>query len=160
MRCIDSLIVAVRFRRSCQLKQTVTAWPVSIGYIDWLSVSETVRSGPVQACSITLTERLRSNRYLIAHCQKLRLLKLLMECSLISPCKLTGLVQKKSVILYELHLCGYETWSLSLREEQRLRVLWEYLDLRGMKWQEARENCITGNFIICTLHQIIVRWLY
>jgi hypothetical protein len=29
-----------------------------------------------------------------------------------------------------------------------------YLDQRGMKWWEGRENCITRSFMICTLHQV------
>jgi hypothetical protein len=32
----------------------------------------------------------------------------------------------------------------------------EYLDLRGMKWQEGGENCIMRSSIICTLHQILL----
>jgi hypothetical protein len=40
---------------------------------------------------------------------------------------------------------GCETWSLTLREEHRLKYLrrgccGEYLDLRGRKWREARED--------------------
>jgi hypothetical protein len=34
----------------------------------------------------------------------------------------------------------------------------EYLDLRGRKWREAGEDCILKTFIICTLHQILLRW--
>jgi hypothetical protein len=42
--------------------------------------------------------------------------------------------------------------SLRLREEHRLRVfenrvLGEYLDLRGRKWQEDGEDCIMRSFI-------------
>jgi hypothetical protein len=35
----------------------------------------------------------------------------------------------------------------------------EYLDLRGRKWQEAREDCIMRNFITCTLHQMLLVWI-
>jgi len=33
---------------------------------------------------------------------------------------------------------------------------WEYLDIRGRKWQEAGEVCIMRSFITCTLHQILL----
>jgi hypothetical protein len=36
----------------------------------------------------------------------------------------------------------------------RTGCLEEYLDIRGMKGQEARETCIMRSFMICTLHQI------
>jgi hypothetical protein len=57
----------------------------------------------------------------------------------------------KTVIL-PVVLYGYETWSVTLREEHRLRVfekrvLREYLDLRGRKWQETGEDRIMRNFI-------------
>jgi hypothetical protein len=51
-----------------------------------------------------------------------------------------------------------ETWFLTLREERKLRVrtgCWgEYFDRRGMRWQEAGENCIMRSFITCTLLQV------
>jgi hypothetical protein len=31
----------------------------------------------------------------------------------------------------------------------------EYLDLRGMKWQKAAENCIERSSIICTTKNVI-----
>jgi hypothetical protein len=34
------------------------------------------------------------------------------------------------------------------------RVLREYLDLRGRKWQEDGEDYIMRSFITCTLYQI------
>jgi hypothetical protein len=58
-------------------------------------------------------------------------------------------------------LYGCETWSLTLREENRLRVfenriLKEYLDLRGMKQQENGESCTMRSFIFCTPPQILL----
>jgi hypothetical protein len=58
-------------------------------------------------------------------------------------------------------LYGCETWSLTLREEHRLRVF-ENRVLRGTfgpKRDEVRENgesCTMGSFIICTHHQILL----
>jgi hypothetical protein len=51
-------------------------------------------------------------------------------------------------------LCGCETWSLTKREEHRLR-LFERGVLKGMfgtKGEEG-ENCIISSFTIRTLHQ-------
>jgi hypothetical protein len=58
-------------------------------------------------------------------------------------------------------LYGCETWSLTLREEQRLRVfenrlLRRILNLRGKKWREAGEDFIMRSFMTCTLHQILL----
>jgi hypothetical protein len=58
-----------------------------------------------------------------------------------------------SVMLY-----GCETWSLTLGDEQRLRVF-ENRELRrifGPKGSkpDRRENCIMMNFITCILHRI------
>jgi len=59
------------------------------------------------------------------------------------------------VVLY-----GCKTWSLTLREEHRLRVF-ENRALRRIfgtrKWRKAAENCIMKSFIICTLHQILLQ---
>jgi hypothetical protein len=49
-------------------------------------------------------------------------------------------------------LYGCETWSLTVREEHRLRVienrvLREYFDLRERKWWEAGEDCVMRSFI-------------
>jgi len=57
-------------------------------------------------------------------------------------------------------LYGRETWSLTLREEHRVRVFenrvpGEYLGLRRRKWWEAREDYIMRHFITCTLHQTL-----
>jgi hypothetical protein len=59
-------------------------------------------------------------------------------------------------------LYGCETWSLTLREELKVRVFekgyrGEYLDLRGRsKWQ-AGEYCTVRSFVTCALHQILFR---
>jgi len=59
-------------------------------------------------------------------------------------------------------LCGCETWSLTLREENRYRCLrtglsGEYLDLKWRKWRAVGEDCIMRSFVTCTLHQILLR---
>jgi hypothetical protein len=38
-------------------------------------------------------------------------------------------------------LCGCETWSLTLREEQRLRVLRRIFGPKRVEGQEVGENC-------------------
>jgi hypothetical protein len=57
-----------------------------------------------------------------------------------------------SVVLYEC-----ETWSLTLKDELRLRVF-ENRVLRKIfgpkRDEETGENCITRSFMICTLHQV------
>jgi hypothetical protein len=57
-------------------------------------------------------------------------------------------------------LYGCETWSLTLREEHRLRVLQNkllggYLHLKGSKTDRG-ENCIMMNFTACILHRILL----
>jgi hypothetical protein len=57
-------------------------------------------------------------------------------------------------------LYGFETWSVTLREEQRLRVF-ENRVLRKIfgakrKWQEAGKDFIMWRFITCTLHRIFL----
>jgi hypothetical protein len=57
------------------------------------------------------------------------------------------------VVLY-----GHETWSLTLREEHRLRVFENRVLRRifGPKRDEVTgegENCIMRNFITCTPHK-------
>jgi hypothetical protein len=63
----------------------------------------------------------------------------------------------------KIYLLFCETSSRTLREEYSSRVLengsWgEYLDQRGRKLQEAREDCKMGSLINCTLHQILLGW--
>jgi hypothetical protein len=53
------------------------------------------------------------------------------------------------VVLY-----GYETWSFTLREAQKLRVsenwvLKKYVDIRRRKWQEARKDCMRSLKLPC-----------
>jgi hypothetical protein len=36
--------------------------------------------------------------------------------------------------------------------------LGEYLDLRGMKWQEVGEKCIMRSCMICTLSPVLLGW--
>jgi sorting nexin-29 len=64
----------------------------------------------------------------------------------------------KTVILLVV-LYGCKTWSLTLREEQRLKFLRTrclgYLDLKGRK-MDCGENCIMMNFTACILHQILL----
>ena len=62
-----------------------------------------------------------------------------------------------------LFLC--ETWSLTLREERRLRVCvnrlgcWrEYLGLRGTRKEGSRENYIVRSLVICTDHPVFFGW--
>jgi hypothetical protein len=64
----------------------------------------------------------------------------------------------KTIILCVV-LYGFETWSLTLREEHRLRVfenrvLRKILEGREMKWEEIIENYIMRSFITCTLRQV------
>jgi hypothetical protein len=55
-------------------------------------------------------------------------------------------------------LCGCKTWSLTLREEHRLRVFVNrVLGLRQMRRQGRGENYITRNLMMCTHHQILFR---
>ena len=55
---------------------------------------------------------------------------------------------------------GCETWSLTLREERKLRVF-ENMVLRrifGPRWDEVtgnRGDCITRSLMICTPHPIL-----
>jgi hypothetical protein len=63
----------------------------------------------------------------------------------------------KSIILpVVLFWCG--TFSLTLREEHRFRVLWMLRRIFGSKrkWQEARENCKMRSFITCMLHHVLL----
>jgi hypothetical protein len=59
----------------------------------------------------------------------------------------------KTIIL-PVVLYGCETWSLTVREEYKLRVLRRIFGPKGMELREDGENCIMRSFIICTLHQV------
>jgi hypothetical protein len=66
----------------------------------------------------------------------------------------------KTIILL-VSLYGCETWSLTLREEHRLRVFENRVLRRifGPKSDEVTgewRNCTMGSFIICTHHQILL----
>jgi hypothetical protein len=63
-----------------------------------------------------------------------------------------------SVVLF-----GHETWSLTLKEEQRLRVSENRVLSRifGPKWDEVTgsgENSIMRSLMICTTHPILCRF--
>jgi hypothetical protein len=53
-------------------------------------------------------------------------------------------------------LYGCKTWSLTLREEHRLRVFENKVLRRifGPKRHEVTGNCIMRSFVICTLRQV------
>jgi hypothetical protein len=58
------------------------------------------------------------------------------------------------VVLY-----GCETWSLTVREEHKLRVFEDRVLRRIFEPKRdgvtgGEESCITRTFIICTLHQL------
>jgi hypothetical protein len=55
-------------------------------------------------------------------------------------------------------LCGCETWSLTLREEVRLRVFENRVVRRifGPKRDEVTGECRMGSSITCTQHQILL----
>jgi hypothetical protein len=65
----------------------------------------------------------------------------------------------KTIILTVI-LYGCETWSLTLREEHRLRVCENRVlrrifgPKREMNRREVGENCIMRSFITCTLRQV------
>jgi len=64
------------------------------------------------------------------------------------------------IIILPLVLYGCETWSLTLREERRLRmfenrVVGEYLGVRGTRRQGSGENYIRRSLMICTAHQML-----
>jgi hypothetical protein len=78
----------------------------------------------------------------------------------LSSSRLKNLIKtlKKNIILPAV-LYGCETWFLTLREEQRLRVFENRLLRRIFgpkreKWQEAEEDYKMRSFITCTLHQM------
>jgi hypothetical protein len=54
-----------------------------------------------------------------------------------------------SVVLY-----GCESWSLTLREECRLRVLRRIFGPKRDEVTGSGEDCITKSFMLCTPHQV------
>ena len=63
-------------------------------------------------------------------------------------------------VILRVVLCGCETWSLTLREERRLRVFENrVLRIFGSKRDEVSgngENYIMRSLMICTDHQILL----
>jgi hypothetical protein len=64
-------------------------------------------------------------------------------------------IKQYKTVVSPVIVYGYETWSLTLREDQRLRVF-EKRILRRISEPERKtdhgENCIMINFIACILH--------
>ena len=63
-------------------------------------------------------------------------------------------------IILPVVLYGYETWSLTFREERRLRlyensVLRRLCEPKRARWQGSGENYIMRSLLICTPHQIL-----
>jgi hypothetical protein len=64
------------------------------------------------------------------------------------------------IIILPFVLYGCETWSLTLREERRLRVfenrvLRRISGLRGTRLQGSGENYIMRSLMICTFYPIL-----
>ena len=74
-----------------------------------------------------------------------------------------GEILKSRTIILPVVLYGCETWSLTLREERKLRVF-ENMVLRrifGPRRDEVTGNggdCITRSLMICTAHPILFGW--
>ena len=67
---------------------------------------------------------------------------------------LTGSLKIYKTIILPVGLYGCETWSLTLREECRLRVFENrILGPRGMRMGSG-EGYTTRNFIVCSIHLI------
>jgi hypothetical protein len=63
---------------------------------------------------------------------------------------------KAELLLVSAVLYGCETWSLTVREEHRLRVFENGVlreEVTG-KWR----NCVVGSFMSCTVYQILFLW--
>jgi hypothetical protein len=80
--------------------------------------------------------------------------------NLLSSCLLLKNVRIRiyNTIILPMVLHGYETLSLTLKEEHRLRVFENRVPrIFGPKRDEvtgSRENCTTKSFVICTLCQV------
>jgi hypothetical protein len=71
------------------------------------------------------------------------------------------LIKIYKTITAPVDLCGYETWSLTLREEHRLwvfedRVLRRIFAPQGEEVARSWRKVVMRSFIICTLHQILL----
>jgi hypothetical protein len=60
-------------------------------------------------------------------------------------------------IILPVVLYGYETWSLILREERRLRVFENRVLRRIFGPKESGETYIMSSLMICTPHPILCR---
>jgi hypothetical protein len=72
-------------------------------------------------------------------------------------------IKTYTTIILPVVLYGCKTWSLTLREENRLRVFEnsELSRIFGAPRDEVTggwRNCTMRSFIICTLHQILSGW--
>jgi hypothetical protein len=68
-------------------------------------------------------------------------------------------IKIQRTVILPVVFCGCETWSLTLREEYRLRGFENRVLRRlfGPKRDEVTgsgEDCITKSFMLCTPHQI------
>ena len=86
----------------------------------------------------------------------------LLSSSLLSK-KLKIKIYRTTSIILPLVLCGCETWSLTLREERRLRVFENRVLRRvfGPKRDEVTgngENYIMRSVVICTPYPILCGW--
>jgi hypothetical protein len=66
-----------------------------------------------------------------------------------------GIIEQSIVL--PVVLDGCETWLLTLREEHRLKF-WEYLSLRGLRYQGSEENYIIRSLMIRTAHRAWCGW--
>jgi hypothetical protein len=82
------------------------------------------------------------------------------SCLLVCSLKRNNYNKKKSTIFLPVVLCGFETYTLTLREEHRLmvfgnRVLRRVLDHGELKRQEDGENRVARSFFMtCNLRQV------
>jgi hypothetical protein len=74
----------------------------------------------------------------------------------LSSCLLPKYVQIviHTIVILPLVLYGCGTWSVTFREEHRLRVLEERV-LRRMFGPKRKEVCILRSFVICTAYPIL-----
>jgi hypothetical protein len=65
-------------------------------------------------------------------------------------------------IILPVVLYGCKTWSLTLREEYRLRMFDNrvlrktFMSVR--KEEETGENCVMKSIVICTANKILLEW--
>jgi hypothetical protein len=79
------------------------------------------------------------------------------ELTRIGERTMTKRIYKTATLLLVLY--GFETWSLTLREEHRLRVFENRVLRRifGSKRDEVAggwRNCVRRRFVVCTLRQV------